>query len=602
MSSSRSRRARLATAGGCLLAVLSPALAVADDAPAAEFDATGTQYAVATESPYAAAAAADVLDAGGSAIDAAIAAVLDLGVTYQDMCGLGGGGFLVHRTADGQVRTIDFREKASVNAYLDGKMHRSVPGSTFETGHDVIGVPGTLAGLALAHDLGGRLAWPTLFRAAIRDARDGYHVSPVTAGVLSKRAGDIDLFAETRKIYLEADGTPYDAGDRHVQPDLGDTLARLASGNTDQARREFYLSGRTYDALLAEFTSDSPYKDAGDDSPITSVDLRSYNAVVREPVISDYDGYQVIGMPPPSSGGVAIAEVLNILEDDDLDAVPRADRIHLLAEAQKIAFADRAKWMGDPAFTRIPVAGLTSEEYGEARRRDIRLELAQQYKAGSFDGYGDPAAPGATNEGPQTTHVSVIGADGEAVAVTCSQERGLGSAVVAKGTGILLNGQLHDFDEAAPRGAANEYAPGKRPRSSMSPTLVVDQAGNVVLSAGSQGGPKIIMAVLNALLGVVDVGLPAHSAIALPRVSIRRDGISDTLEVEHFPYDAEGAALFADLQRRGHSRIDAFEGTDPRPATVTAVSVGADGSLTAANDRRGYASPRSASIGGSRAR
>lgn len=576
------------------LAMASTASTSAQPEPVPQSVATGTSYAVATESPYAARAAFEVLGRGGSAVDAAVAAVLDLSVTYQAECGLGGGGFLVHRSATGKVRTIDFREESPKKPYGDGVMHRTVQGSPNQTGHDVIGVPGTVAGLALAHDLGGRLPWASLFDAAIRDAREGHQVSAVMAGVLRHRREDIELFAETKKTYVKPNNETYAAGDLHVQPELAATLTRLATRTTEQAREEFYRSGKTFELLLNEFTAPSPYHEQGDDSPIEAVDLQAYKAVPRNAVVGEYRGHQVIGMGPPSSGGIAVAEILNILEGDDLETTPlaNADRIHLLAEAQKIGFADRAKWMGDPDHVRIPVAELIEQRYANTRRAEIRLDVTQSYQAGSFQGYDDPAEPATTNEGPQTTHVSVVGRDGEAVAVSCSLESGLGSAVVAAGTGILLNAHLYDFDEGAPEGAANAYKPEKRPRSSMSPTIVVKD-GEVVLVAGAQGGPDIIMTVLQTVQGVVNARLAADQAIARPRVYLHNDEtlLPPALMIEQFPWTPDGAVLYADLRRRGHRDVHVPPEYDAAPATVSAVTVEPDGLLTAANDQRPWERP-----------
>lgn len=566
-----------------VLAMSFSGAASAQDEPAASFTAAGTKFAVATESPYAARAARDVLAAGGSVADAAIAAVLDLGVTRQEMCGLGGGGFLVHRSRDGKVRTIDFREVSAAAPYSDGVMHRSLQGSTYETGHDVIGVPGTLSGLALAHDLFGVLPWSRLFDRAIADARDGHRVAPITAANLNFRKQDIRLFRGSRALYFKDDENTYAAHDLLVQPDLAATLARLARGSTEAARQEFYRSGQTARLLAAEFENPSPYAAQGDDSPITAADLRNYEAITRDPVVSAYtddqgNAYQVLGMGPPSSGGIAIAEMLNILEGDDLDRLRLSDRLHLLAEAQKIAFADRATWLGDPAYTRIPVQELIQKEYGQKRRGDIQYR-AGSYSSGKFDGYDEPGTPPATSGGAQTTSVSIIGGDGEAIVVQCTQETALGSAVVVPGTGILLNGQLADFDEGAPAGAANAYGPVKRPRSSQSPTLVVKD-GQVVLAAGAQGGPKIITAVLQIMLGVLDTDLGVKDAVMRPRVHFNGHKL---LVEKGFGGDPNNVFLL-ELQARGHF-VEPYRDYDPAPATVTAVSAGS-GQLTATNDAR----------------
>lgn len=581
------------------LALASAGAASAHDEPPASFVATGTQYAVATESPYAARAAREVLAQGGSVADAAIAAILDLGVTRQEMCGLGGGGFLVHRSGDGSVTTIDFREVSAAAPYSDGVMNRSLPGSSAETGHDVIGVPGTLSGMALAHDLFGVLPWSRLFDRAIADARDGHRVAPVMAVNLAHRKDDLRMFPGSRALYFKDADKPhpeetYEAHDLLVQPDLAATLTRLSRGSTEAARQEFYRSGQTARLLAAEFENPSPYAEHGDDSPISAADLREYEALTRDAVVSAYTDdqgnvYEVIGMGPPSSGGIAIAEMLNILVGDTLDALRRSERLHLLAEAQKIAFADRATWVGDPAYTRIPVQELIDERYGKQRRDDIGY-LAGSYQSGNFNGYTKPGTPQSTNEGPQTTSVSIIGGEGEAIVVQCSQETALGSAVVVPGTGIVLNGQLHDFDEGAPAGAANAYGPVKRPRSSQSPTLVVKD-GEVVLAAGSQGGPKIITAILQTMLGVLDTDLAVNDAVMRPRVHF--DGTYLLVE-KGFAPDPDNAFLL-ELQGRGHQVI-AFPDYDPFPATVTAVSV-RNGRMTATNDVR----PEQGAIPGSAA-
>ena len=501
---------------------------------------------VATESREASRVGRDALNAGGNAIDAAVSAAFAIGVARPQSCGIGGGGFLVYRTAGGKTAALDFRETAPA-AVTPTTFAGPGPHRTF-TGHRTVGVPGTVAGLAAALDRFGTFSLEEAIAPAELLARSGFRVPASLSADMASHAARLRLFPEAAGQFLTREGAPYPAGSRLVQTDLADTLTLIARGGPDafyrgEIARRIVQTMRTASAQLA-----------GDVGLMTRRDLAAYEAVWRRPLLGRYRGREVIAMPPPTSGGIAILEMLNLLEGFDLARAGQssADALHLIAESQKIAFADRGTYVADPDFVSVPTSILTSKAYANARRREIDPQRAGTYRSGRITSGARPASRDR-NPNQSTTHISVVDAAGNAVALTCTIEQSFGSAVVPPGTGVLLNNQLTDFGDP---GSANEPRPGKRPRSSMSPTILVERR-RPVLALGGAGGVRIIMGSLLGIVNVVDFGLDIASAIDAERLDA--SGARVVLEAARIP-----EATQAELERRGHALTRAGE-YDLRP-------------------------------------
>jgi gamma-glutamyltranspeptidase/glutathione hydrolase len=481
---------------------------------------------VVTESPAASRVGRAVLERGGNAVDAAVATVFALSVARPQSCGLGGGGFLLHRDADGATRTLDFRETAPAAMRADQFVG---PGLHTEfSGHHTVGVPATVAGMDAALR---RLGTTTLAQAiapAEQLARDGFRVPTSMVGAMRENAARLRRFPAAAAQYLN-DGEPYAAGDVLRQADLAASLRRIMRGGP----AAFYR-GTIARRIVRDMRAPRP--ETQDPGLMTLRDLAAYRPIWRLALRGTFRGRSIVTMGPPTSGGIALIEMLNLLEGHDLRGAGRssAPAIHLIAEAEKLAFADRAAYVADPAFVRVPTAELTSKAYAERRRGELDPVQARSYVAG----------PVAT-ESPtgSTTHVSAIDAQGDAVAITCTIEQEFGSAIVAPGTGFLLNNEMTDF--GAP-GTANEPAPGKRPRSSMTPAIVV-QDGRPVLVTGGAGGVRIIMGVFHAVLDTTEFGMTLAQAADAERVDNQG---TRTLEVEDARIDP---GVLADLQARGHT-------------------------------------------------
>ncbi|MCW3023680.1 MAG: Gamma-glutamyltranspeptidase [Conexibacter sp.] len=516
-------------------ALIAPASASAVQGSRYHEGASGTAGVVASESPAAARAGRDALARGGNAIDAAVTTVLALGVARPQSCGIGGGGFMVYRSPDGRVRTLDFREIAGAAMKADSL---SGPGlhKTF-TGHLTVGVPGTLAGMATALQRFGTISLPVALQPAERLARLGFHVPTSMSGAMARRQKDLALFPAAAAQYLK-DGAPYAPGDTLKQPELAATLRRL--------QREG--PGALYGGVLARrIVRDmrAPRPDTKDPGLLTVKDFSSYKAVWRAPVHTTYRGRDVYAMGPASSGGQTMIEMLNILEGLDLKGMGEtsAQTVTAVAEAQKIAWADRGSYLGDPAFVQVPLAQMLSKDYAAQRRAEIDLNRAGTFAPGVFAAQPLATARAAGkdfNPAGSTTHVSVIDAKGGAVAVTCTIEQEFGSAVVAPGTGFLLNNELTDFSGP---GTANEPAPGKRPRSSINPTIMV-QGGKPVLVAGAAGGSTIIMGPTLAILDTVDFGMTLPQAVDAQRFD---DQGSNKLIIEDARYSPDVLARLRDV-------------------------------------------------------
>ncbi len=482
----------------------------------------------------------EVLRRGGNAVDAAVAVAFALAVTFPEAGNLGGGGFLMLRLRDGRTTAIDYRETAPGGAtrtmYLDaaGELIQGEGSST--VGYRAAGVPGTVAGMALALQKygSGKLTWAELIEPARRVAANGFVVNRALARSLGGEKELLGRYPDGRRIYLNG-GKLYAEGDLLRQTDLAATLARLQKAGP----REFY-EGETARRIAEDMKQNNGL--------ITRDDLRGYAARERAPLRGTYRGYEVISMPPPSSGGAVLLEMLNILEGYDLRRMgwSSSQRYHHLAEAMRRAFADRAEHMGDPDFVSVPVAGLIDKGYAARRRGTIGVERASSSKDVRA---GQPARP----EPPQTTHFTVVDRDGTAVANTYTLNGRYGSGVVAAGTGVLLNNEMDDF--AAKPGAPNLFgliqsernavAPRKRPLSSMTPTFVLRKDGALWFTIGSPGGPTIINTVLQVITNIIDHDMTIRQAIDAPR--IHHQWLPDEIVYEPYGLSADTERALAGL-------------------------------------------------------
>jgi gamma-glutamyltranspeptidase / glutathione hydrolase len=484
-------------------------------------------------------AGVEMMRAGGNAIDAAVATGFALAVVHPAAGNLGGGGFMLMRMADGTVRFLDYREKAAAAAKAD--MFLDAQGNVIEGaseyGYKSIGVPGSVAGMVYAEQKYGKLTLRQVMTPAIRLARDGYGLSWGEARDM-REDKHLGQFAESRRIF-QRDGNYYQPGETFRQPDLARTLERIAAKPDD-----------FYHGELARELAAAIQKGGG---LITTGDLAQYEVKEREPVRGSYRGYEIISAAPPSSGGVVLLESLNILEGYDLAAMGSrsAQSIHLTAEAFRRAFFDRAEFLGDPDFGKIPVAQLIDKKYAAAWRDTIDAgsatpsatpskELKRPEIFSELEQYAaSHPQPASSHEPPHTTHYSVVDAEGNAVAVTTTINDWFGSRVTAAGLGFLLNDEMDDFTAKAGvpnsdgliQGTANAIGPGKRPLSSMTPTIVVHD-GKTVLVLGSPGSSKIITTVANVLMGVIDYGMNVQEAVNAPR--FHHQWLPDVLYVERW--------------------------------------------------------------------
>jgi gamma-glutamyltranspeptidase/glutathione hydrolase len=480
-------------------------------------------------------AGVEMMQAGGNAVDAAVATGFALAVVHPAAGNLGGGGFMLLRMADGKVHFLDYREKAPAAAkrdmYLDAQ--GNVIEGASEIGYKSIGVPGSVAGMVYAEQKYGKLTLPQVMAPAIRLAREGYALSWGEARDF-RRDKYLGKFAESRRIF-QRDGNYYQPGEIFRQPDLARTLERIAEKPDD-----------FYHGALAQELAATLQKGGG---LITADDLAHYEVKEREPVRGTYRGYEIISAPPPSSGGTVLIESLNILEGYDLAKMENrsAQSIHFTTEAFRRAFFDRAEFMGDPDFSKIPVAQLIDKKYGAAWRDSIDADHASPSKElkrpAIFSEMEQYAAahpqPLAIHESPHTTHYSVVDADGSAVAVTTTLNGWFGARVTAEGLGFLLNDEMDDFSskpgvpnsDGLIQGTANAIGPGKRPLSSMTPTIVVHE-GKPFLVLGSPGSSKIITTVANVLMGVIDYGMNIQEAVNAPR--FHNQWMPDVLNVEQW--------------------------------------------------------------------
>jgi len=497
---------------------------------------------VATQEAMASRIGAEVLEKGGNAVDAAVAVGFALAVTLPQAGNLGGGGFmLVHDAESGETVAIDYREMAPASAhkdlFLDAKGEVDTEKAWYSRA--AVGVPGTVAGLALALERYGTLSLAEAIEPALRLARDGIAVTRDLSEALAAESERLVEVPATKAIFFHPDGTPYQPGETLVQADLAWSLRQIA----EHGPTAFY-EGAIAERIVADM--------AAHGGLMTEADLAAYRPVARVPVKGSYRGYEILSMPPPSSGGVHLVQILNILEGFPLAELGHngAETIHLMAEAMKLAYADRSEYLGDPDFWPVPVEGLTSKAYADHLRATIDRQLA---RPSTEIKPGDPLA----YESPETTHFSVIDRWGNAVANTYTLNFSYGSGIVAAGTGILLNNEMDDFSakSGAPNayglvgGEANEIQPGKRPLSSMTPTLVLKD-GKVLIATGSPGGSRIITTVLQILLNVIDHGMNIAEATYAPRV--HHQWLPDELRVE------EGLSpdTLAALRAKGYTVVE----------------------------------------------
>ncbi len=472
---------------------------------------------VVTRESHATQAGVKVLEEGGNAIDAAVAVGFALAVTHPSAGNIGGGGFMLLRTADGHTTFIDFRERAPQAAthdmYLDaaGKLTRD---ST--TGWRASGVPGTVAGMELASKKYGKLPWVKVIEPAIELAAAGFPLSYAQANGFRGQA--LATFPETARIF-QRDGKFYEAGEIFAQPDLARTLSRIAGSGA----QDFY-HGET-----ARILADDMKANGG---TISLNDLEEYKAVERTPLTGKYHGYDIITAPLPSSGGAGILQMLGVLDTTGYEkgGAGSAQVVHYMTEAMRRFFADRNEYMGDPDFVKVPVAGMLAPDYIKKLRDSIdpvKATPSSEIKAGTFTG----------KESYETTHYTVADEDGNVVAVTYTLNGGYGSRVAAPGLGFLLNNEMDDFS-AKPgepnmfglrQGEANSIAPGKRPLSAMTPTIVLKD-GKPYLALGSPGGPTIINSVLETMVNVIDFGMNVQDAVNWPR--FHHQYLPDELRVE----------------------------------------------------------------------
>jgi gamma-glutamyltranspeptidase/glutathione hydrolase len=464
---------------------------------------------VASVSEIASRVGADIMKRGGNAIDATVAVAFALQVVWPEAGNIGGGGFLVYRAANGKTEIIDYRERAPLAAsrdmYLDSK--GNVVEGLSTVGGKATGVPGTVAGLVLAHKKWGKLKWADLVEPARKLAAGGFVVSAFLDHRLNtpQNVERLSKFPESRRVYLRG-GAGLKEGETFVQPDLAKTLARIQQDPSD------FYKGVTARMLIDEV------KAVG--GILTMKDLAGYTPSMRTPLTGTYRGYEIITMPPPSSGGVTLLQMLNMLETKDVAALEHNSvaELHLLLEVQRRAYADRARWLGDTDFVKVPINGLMDKHYAAAH---IATFDPLHATPSASEGAGNPLP----YESPQTTHFSIVDEGGNAVSNTYTLNDSFGSGVTVHGAGFLLNDEMDDFTSkpgvpnlyGLVQSEANAIAPNKRPLSSMAPAMVLKD-GKLFLVIGSPGGGMIINTVLQVIVNIVDYGMNVQQAINVPRL------------------------------------------------------------------------------------
>lgn len=561
-------------AGGCFSAVATPppveAPAPAPVSYGVEADVfhpvRAKQGMVASVDETATRVGVDILRQGGNAVDAAVAVGYALAVTHPQAGNLGGGGFMMIRTKEGTTTAIDFREMAPAAAtrdmFLDDQGNPDSKKSL--TSHLASGTPGTVAGFSLALEKYGTLPLNKVVQPAIKLAKQGIVVNDALADDLKTYGSEVLPNHENSKAIFWKDDEPLKKGDKLVQANLAKSLEMIAEKGPDA-----FYKGAIADQIAQEMSKNGGL--------MTKEDLANYKAVERTPISGDYRGYQVFSMPPPSSGGIHIVQILNILENFDLAkyGFGSADALQVMAEAEKYAYADRSEYLGDPDFVKVPGQALTSKDYAKSLAQQIDVNKAKpssQIRPGKLEPY----------ESNQTTHFSVVDKDGTAVAVTYTLNTTFGTGIVAGNTGILLNNEMDDFSAkpGVPNvyglvgGDANAVGPGKRPLSSMSPTIVVKN-GKTWLVTGSPGGSRIITTVLQIVVNSIDFGMNVAEATNAPR--FHHQWLPDELRVEK-GFSPDTIKL---LQQKGQKvAVKAAMGS------TQSIMIGPDGTLYGASDPR----------------
>lgn len=491
---------------------------------------------IATVHPAGTDAAIEVFKKGGNAIDAAVAAGLTLGVVDGSNAGIGGGCFILVRRPNGEVFAIDGRETAPAAAHpdmylVDGKGDTSLS----QTGPLASGVPGAVAAYALAVERFGNLPLSDHLEPGARIAEEGFILRERNERAIARLADTFRQFEGSRAVFFDENGEPFKAGDLFRQTDLAKTYRGIAEHGID-----YFYRGPVSEKIAAWMAENGGI--------MTEKDFADYRAPFREPVKSFYRGNTIYGMPPSSSGGVHVAQILNILEHFEISELEEADRVHVIAEAMKLAFADRAHWLGDADFVDVP-KGLAAPEYGALLAERIEMEKAIEVPSHSYP-------PGWENDlfSRHTTHFSAADSEGNWVAITATVNTGFGSKVIVPGTGVVLNNEMDDFSiqPGVPNafgligGEANKVEGGKRPLSAMSPTIVLDPEGQPFFSVGAAGGPTIITQTVLAIIGVVDLEMDVGAALAQPR--FHTQWVPKTLRIDRRFADE----VIEDLKSRGH--------------------------------------------------
>ncbi len=526
--------------------------------------------------PLASQAGLEILRLGGNAVDAAVATTFAISVVEPFSAGIGGGGFLLlHQANKTEMKALDFREraplKATKNMYLDaqGKVR---PNLSID-GYLSVGVPGTVAGLYQVHRQYGKLPWAKLVAPSIKYAQEGFVVTERFVGAVESRKKLILSNQAARQVFTR-NGTMYAAGDKLIQRDLAKTLQQIAT------EPQSFYTGNIARAIAKDMATNGGL--------VTLEDLKTYKPIWRTPVCGTFQKARICSMPPPSSGGVHLLQILNLIGDTDLKAKGwhNPDVLHLMVEAMRIAYADRSEYLGDPDFVKVPVQQLISPEYAAKRRQEIRANATPSTRVKPVD--KATLERFTKTESPDTSHLTVVDEQRNAVSLTFTVNYGFGSGVVTPGTGILLNDEMDDF-AAAPGvpnaygligGDANAIAPGKTPLSSMTPTIVT-QNNRLKMATGAPGGSTIITTVLQVILGVLAYDMNAGEAVSAPR--IHHQWLPDELRIQPFGLDT---ATIAELKRRGHKIV-----VRSPWGNANAIVVTSDNQLEGAADPRGEGSP-----------
>ncbi len=492
--------------------------------------------AVASVNPLATQAGIDAFDKGGNAIDAALAVAFTLGVVDSHNSGIGGGCFILIRTAGGEVFAIDGREMAPAKAHRDMFIRNGKAVSELsKVGPLAIGVPGSVAALHFAQKQGGKLTFGDTILPAANIAEKGFAVDDVFAKRLARSVKSVQRFPATKKIFLKKNGSPLNAGELLIQKDLANTYRKLA-----QLGPDYFYSGAFAKQVDAWMQSNNGL--------VSLADFSDYQLLLRNPVKTRYKNYEIVGFPPPSSGGVHVAQILNILENFDLTKLDEVDRYHVIIEAMKLTFADRAHWLGDPDYAKVP-KGLIDKGYAKMLAGKISMASASEVEK-----YHLPPKAETELFGKHTTHIATADKEGNWVAITTTLNTSFGSKVVIPGTGVLMNNQMDDFSAqpGVPNAfglvgtEANRVQGRKRPLSSMSPTLVFEN-GKPILTVGAAGGPTIITQVMQTLLNKLALNKSLDDA--LNTVRVHQQWKPASVYYDKFASDA----LVNGLQKKGHS-------------------------------------------------